>query len=50
MINFSVCAQMNLCPKQKTTPVRKLGADKCLWGPTHWCSSVEAAEMCSVRN
>ncbi|CAO1430462.1 unnamed protein product [Diamesa serratosioi] len=46
----SVCAQINLCPKQMTSPVRKLGATECTWGPTHWCSSVETAKMCSATN
>lgn len=51
-----VCNRLSLChPSMKarigmpvSEPQKMYGTKKCLYGPSYWCSSLDAAKNCNV--
>jgi len=43
-----VCEKVGLCPSE-TKPKMLVGANKCTFGPSYWCASMDNAEECNAK-
>ena len=44
-----VCEKIGLCPSESSKPKMLVGANKCTFGPSYWCASLENAEECNAK-
>ncbi|XP_064635134.1 prosaposin-like isoform X3 [Lineus longissimus] len=46
-----ICKELGLCISQKAVATPKphlLGAEKCTWGPSYWCTNFDNAKKCNA--
>ena len=43
-----VCEKVGLCPSE-TKPKMLVGANKCTFGPSYWCATMDNAEECNAK-
>jgi len=44
-----IVAVMMMATAEARDANRRLGANRCTWGPSYWCSSFENADECGAR-